>query len=185
MTARPNLGLRPPPRSLSANLQRPSATPSSPSRRSNDTFADVTFDSPDAVLPRQTTTLSKAAGSRLKLELETSSDPPATLAAEASKPARELLPVWRPPRGRPQLHFDVRQPVAQDGDSAVAAIHPVPLPERPVRHPRPIRETPRGEPGNAQKKDARPKPYILEAPAAAARYSPNGMLLSPRSLTAG
>lgn len=178
MTARPNVGQRPPPRSLSANLlQRPTASPS-PSRRSNDTFTDVTFEGPDAVIPRYVLP-PKVAGSRLKLE--TSQDSLDAAAGESLKSSLEVPPVWKPPRGRPQLHFDVPSisnpgpRAAQDGDRADVAISPMPLPVRPGYHPRPAVGKPRGEPAIVQKKDARPKPYVLEVPAAASRYSPNGM----------
>ena len=179
MTARPNVGQRPPPRSLSANLlQRPSA-PSSPSRRNIDSLADVSFDGPDVVLGRYGLP-SRSGGSRLKLE--TSRDSQNVVSAEPSKAASEVPPIWRPPRGRPLLHFDVPSVshlaprAAQEGGRTEVAINPMPLPVRPGQHPRPSLNRARAEPGNPQKKDARPKPYILEVPPAAARFSPSGML---------
>jgi mediator of RNA polymerase II transcription subunit 12 len=182
MTTRPNLGQRPPSRSLSANLLQRPAAPSSPSRRSTDTLVDVTFEGPDAVLPRYGLP-PRNAGSRLKLE--TSRDSPSATTGESTKSSLQVPPVWKPPRGRPQLHFDVpsiRNPgprTAQEGDRAEVVINPMPLPVRPGHHPRPTGDRTRVEPGNTQKKDARPKPYILEVPAAAARYSPNSMFPMP------
>lgn len=179
MTSRPNVGQRPPPRSLSANLLQRPAAPPSPSRRNHDTYADVTFDGPDAVLPRYGLP-PKMAGSRLKLETSRDSQS-ADIGETAKSSTLEVPPIWRHPRGRPQLHFDVPSisnpgpRAAQDGDRPDGAINPMPLPIRPGHHPRPTVDRPRGEPTNAQKKDSRPKPYTLEVPAAAARYSQNGM----------
>lgn len=178
MTSRPNVGQRPPPRSLSANLLQRPAAPPSPSRRNHDTYADVTFDGPDAVLPRYGLP-PKMAGSRLKLETSRDSQS-ADIGETAKSSTLEVPPIWRHPRGRPQLHFDVPSisnpgpRAAQDGDRPDGAINPMPLPIRPGHHPRPTVDRPRGEPANAQKKDSRPKPYTLEVPAAAARYSQNG-----------
>lgn len=186
MTARPNLGQRPPPRSLSANLLQRPAVPSPPARKGGDAFADVTFDGPDAVLPRYTLH-PQSAGSRLKLETShDAQEAPAGDLAKAPSSSLEVPPIWRHPRGRPQLHFDVpsisnpRPRSAQaTGDHAEVAITPMPLPLRPGHHPHPTADRRRGEPGSALKKDARPKPYVLEVPAVAARYSQGGASPNP------
>ena len=184
MTTRPNAGQRPPPKSLSANLLQRPAAPPSPAKRSGDTFADVAFEGPDAVLPRYGLP-PRTAGSRLKLETSSRDSQGATTSEPLKSSSLEVPPIWRPPRGRPQLHFDVPSisnpgpRAAQEGDRAEVVITPMPLPVRPGHHPRPATSRPRGESGNPQKKDARPKPYVLEVPAAAARYSPNGMLPTP------
>ena len=120
------------------------------------------------------------AGSRLKLETMRDSQT-AAIGETAKSSTLEVPPVWRPPRGRPQLHFDVPSisnsgpRAVQEGDRTGVAINPMPLPIRPGHHPRPTVDRPRGEPGSAQKKDSRPKPYTLEVPAAAARYAESGM----------
>lgn len=182
MTARPSVGQRLPPKSLSANLLQRTSSPSSPSKRSNDSPADVPFDGPDVALQRYGGA-PRNGGSRLKLETSRDSQE-AVCGSETAKAPAEAPHIWRPPRGRPQLHFDVPSVsnpgprAAQEGTAAEVAINPMPLPVRPGKHLRPSLSRPRREPGNLQKKDARPKPYILEVPAAAARYSPGGMLRS-------
>jgi mediator of RNA polymerase II transcription subunit 12 len=60
-------------------------------------------------------------------------------------------------------------------------IRPMPLPARPGQHAPPAVDKARTTLGSSAKKDARPKPYILEVPAAAPHYSPNG-LSEPSSL---
>lgn len=90
---------------------------------------------------------------------------------------------WRPslpPRGQPQLPFDLPSAsnlsprAAQEGAQNESVIKPMPLPMRPGQHAPPTAEKPRPIQGSTTKKDARPKPYVLEVPAAAPRYPPNG-----------
>lgn len=188
------MGQRLPPRSLSANVLQRSAAPSSLAKKGGDTFADVTFDGPDAVLPRYALQR-QSVGSRLKLEISQDAQvTPAGDLAKAPSSSLEAPPIWRHPRGRPQLHFDVpsisnpRSRSAQGaGDHSEVAMTPMPLPLRPGHHPRPAPDRRRGEPAGAVKKDARPKPYVLEVPGAAARYSQGGtfpiLLLNPDILT--
>ena len=188
MTSRPSLGgpQRQPQRSLSANIiQRPPPNrtlsqqfpPSSPVRRNNEGLGEGSFEASD-VAPGRYGTLPRE-GSRLKLEI--GKDSRTSSFIESPRPA-ELTPTWRPsqpPRGRPQLHFDVPSisnlspRLAQDGGGNEAIIKPMPLPMRPGLHLSPAIEKTR--PTFVVKKDARPKPFTLETPAAAPHYSPNGM----------
>lgn len=119
-------------------------------------------------------------GSRLKLEVSKDSTPSLV---ESPKPTPAATPTWGPsvpPRGRPQLHFDVPREsnlsprAAQEGGQNTTPLKPMPLPVRPGQHVPPAVEKGRSAPVNAAKKDGRPKPYTLEVPAAASRYSPNG-----------
>lgn len=143
---------------------------------------DLTFDGSDTALGRYGT-IPRNGGSRLKLEISKDAKNPDLV--ESPKPAPDAAPTWRPslpPRGRPQLHFDVpsisnRSPrAAQEGGQNETTIKPVPLPVRPGQHAPPALDRSRTAPGTSGKKDARPKPYILEVPAAAPHYPPNGML---------
>jgi len=93
-----------------------------------------------------------------------------------------------PPRGRPQLHFDVPSVsnlsprTAQEVGNNEVIIKPMPLPVRPGQHAPPHLDKMRVAPGNAAKKDARPKPYVLEVPTSAPHYSVNGVLNLPIAL---
>ncbi|KAF4624814.1 hypothetical protein G7Y89_g13353 [Cudoniella acicularis] len=189
MTTRPTLGHRQPPqRSLSTTnvVQRPpphrtlsQQFPStSPARRGNETFVDLTFEGSEAV-PGRYGTIPRM-GSQLRLEILDSSN--AEL-VQSPKPAAEATPTYRtpiPPRGRPQLHFDVPSVstlsprAAQDGVQNEVAIKPMPLPMRPGQHAPPSSGKSRVAMTSSAKKDARPKPYTLEVPTIAPRYPPNG-----------
>ena len=187
MTSRPSLGgtQRQPQRSLSSNIiQRPPPNrtlsqqfpPSSPVRRNNEGFGDASFEASD-VAPARFGTLPRE-GSRLKLEIGKDSRTPTLV--ESPRPA-DLTPTWRPPqppRGRPQLHFDVPSisnlspRPAQDAGGSEVIIKPMPLPARPGLHvPPPVEKA---RPVLVAKKDVRPKPFHLETPAAAPHYSSNG-----------
>jgi mediator of RNA polymerase II transcription subunit 12 len=188
MTSRPSVGRQPPQRSLSSTnaIQRPPPhrslsqqfSSSSPTRRGNEGCADLTFDG-DAALGRHGPRIGT---SRLRVEI--SKDSKASEMVESPKPISDATPTWRPslpPRGRPQLHFDVPsvsnlspRPTQEEGQSEIT-IKPMPLPVRPGQHTPPCSEKLRSTPSNAAKKDARPKPYVLEVPAAAPHYSSNGM----------
>jgi mediator of RNA polymerase II transcription subunit 12 len=145
-------------------------------------LGELAFDGSDALgrygnIPRN-------GGSRLKLEISKTPQNPALV--ESPKAASVATPTWKPlipPRGRPQLHSDVPsvshlspRPV-QDGASTEVPPKPVPLPVRPGKHIPPLPEKSRAAPIHVVKKDVRPKPYILEVPAAAPHYSPNGIPL--------
>ncbi|RDL31522.1 Transcription mediator subunit Med12 [Venustampulla echinocandica] len=195
MTTRPPLGQRQPPqRSLSATnaVQRPPAnhrslpqqsSSSSPTRRGNETFVDLTYDGADPVGGRYgaATTVPRNGGSRLKLEI---SDSGTDSQAESPKPAPDVAPIWRPsapPRGRPRTHFDVLNAsslgfrAGQDGLQGDAQVKPMPLPVRPRQHAPPVSGGKLLEKsGSPARKDGRPKPYTLEVPPAAPRYPPNG-----------
>jgi mediator of RNA polymerase II transcription subunit 12 len=191
MTSRPTLGQRQPPqRSLSSTnvIQRPPAhrtlsqqlTSSPPTRRNNEGFVDLTFEGAEAAQGRYGT-IPRMGGSRLRLEI---SDTSAMDLVESPKPAADLTPTWRPsipPRGRPQLHFDVPNSsnlsprAAPEGGQLETTIKPMPLPIRPGQHAPPTSEKVRVVQGTSAKKDARPKPYTLETPALAPRYPSNGM----------
>jgi mediator of RNA polymerase II transcription subunit 12 len=193
MTTRPpSVGRQPPQRSLSSTnaIQRPPPhrtlsqqySSSSPTRRGNDGFVDLTFDGDPGLRHGQ-----RIGASRLRVEI--SKDSKNTDMVESPKPTSAIAtPTWRPslpPRGRPQLHFDVPSVSnlsprpAQDGGQSEVTIKPMPLPVRPGRHALLISEKSRSTPGNSAKKDARPKPYVLETPAAAPHYFLNGTLDSP------
>jgi mediator of RNA polymerase II transcription subunit 12 len=161
MTSRPTASQRQPPhRPLTSAtlLQRPPLPPF-PSRRNHD------------------------AASRLQLDLSKDSKKPGLV--DTTSPAK---PTWKPsipPRGRPKLHFDVPSVRnvgrAQEGGPHGPPIKPMPLPARPGQRAPPALDKARSVQGNSAKKDARLKPYVLEVPAAAPRYSPNGMS-NPSSL---
>ncbi|CAL3968079.1 unnamed protein product [Diplocarpon coronariae] len=186
MTARPSVGRQPPQRSLSATgvLQRPPPlrthsqqyASSSPTRRGSDALVDVTWEGEARHGPR-------IGASRLRLEIST--DARQTGAVESPQPSSTATPTSRPlvpPRGRPHLHSDVPATTpshprgAPEGGQPAGAIKPMPLPVRPGQHAPPRSEKPRPlpPPTSTAKKDARPKPYTLEVPAAAPRYPPNG-----------
>ncbi|CZS98208.1 related to SRB8-DNA-directed RNA polymerase II holoenzyme and Srb10 CDK subcomplex subunit [Rhynchosporium agropyri] len=182
MTTRP-MGRQPPQRSLSSTAaihQRPPPnrtqsqqfTSSSPTRRGNDGgLVDLALDG-DVARPRIGT-------SRLRVEISTDSkqaDGP-----DSSRPSSAATPTWRPslpPRGRTQLHFNVPSVLisraAQEGGHQDSTIKPMPLPVRPGQHVPPPARKERPLPTSTSKKDARPKPYTLEVPAIAPRYTPNG-----------
>ncbi|KAG0650574.1 Mediator of RNA polymerase II transcription subunit 12 [Hyphodiscus hymeniophilus] len=185
MTSRPLGSRQAPQRSLSSNLiQRPPPQrtpsqqffPSSPARRNHEAFGDLTIDGSDAGRGGNTP---RNGGSRLKLEISKDSTPSLV---ESPAPTSDATPTWRPsapPRGRPQLHFDVpsisnRSPRATQGGQTPTPIKPMPLPVRPGQHAPPAVDKTRAAPANNAKKDARPKPYTLEVPAAAPHYLPNG-----------
>lgn len=181
MTSRPSVGRQAPQRSLSSTnaLQRPAPhrtlsqqfSSSSPTRRGNEGF-DLAFDGHGL----------RVGTSRLRVEI--SKDSKTSEMVESPKPISDATPTWRPslpPRGRPQLHFDVPSVSnlsprpAQEASQVEATIKPMPLPARPGQHPPPSPEKSRFATSNTARKDARPKPYVLDVPAAAPHYSPNGM----------
>ena len=185
MSSRPNLGgsraLQRSSSMTSAAHNRPAPnrtlsqqfSSSSPTRQG---FVDLTFDG-DGTLGRHAPRIGT---SRLRVEI--SKDSRASETVESPKPASDTTPTWRPslpPRGRPQLHFDVPSVSnlsprpAQDGGHNEVMIKPMPLPVRP-RHAPPSSQKTRSAPNNTAKKDARPKPYVLEVPADAPHYSPDG-----------
>lgn len=180
MTTRPGRQ----PRAVSFTNQRPPPlrTPSqqysssSPTRRSNEGFVDLTPEGGDAALARP-----RIGTSRLRVEI---SDSTHADLHESPKPVSGVNPTWRPslpPHGRPHLHFDVpsishpKVQSAQDGGHGETMIKPVPLPVRPGQYAPPNSEKQRQLPPNIVKKDVRPKPYTLEVPTAAPRYSPHGL----------
>lgn len=188
MTSRPPVQQR----SLSNNnvLQRPPQHrsvsqqfhSSSPSRRNNESFVDLTFEGSDGTQSRFGSA-SKTGGSRLKLEI--TKDPKSSSLTESPKPILDAPPPWKPSaplRGRPQLHTDVSSnpssSAAQDGHNEILPVRPMPMPVRPGQHPPLNVDKFRVASGSVVKKDARPKPYTLEVPAAAPHYAPNGMLKS-------
>ncbi|KAH7333493.1 RNA polymerase-like protein II mediator complex component Srb8 [Rhexocercosporidium sp. MPI-PUGE-AT-0058] len=181
MTTRP-VGRQPPQRSLSSTgaiHQRPPPhrthsqqfTSSSPTRRGNDGgFVDLTVDG-ELSRPRIGT-------SRLRVEIST--DAKQADVVESPRPSSTATPTWKPalpPRGRPQLHFDVPSVInprsAQEGGQHDITIKPMPLPARPGQYAPPLSGKQRPLPTNPNKKDARPKPYTLEVPPMAPHYSPN------------
>lgn len=143
---------------------------------------DLSSDGTDAA-PGRYGTIPRNGGSRLKLEISKEAKNPILI--ESPKPTSVATPTWRPsvpPRGRPQLHFDVPSVshlsphMAQDGVE-IDAIKSMPLPVRPGQYVPPPREKVRIASGSSGKKEARPKPYVLEVPTAAPHYSPNGTFI--------
>lgn len=152
---------------------------SSPTRRANDGLVDLTLDGDTAGrhAPRIGT-------SRLRLEVSTDSkstvvDSPAPI-SDATSSWKPSLPLLPPPRGRPMLHFDVPSVSnlsprpSQDGAHDEPTIKPMPLPIRPGQHAPPASAKSRPAAGTTVRKDARPKPYVLEVPTLAPQYPPNG-----------
>ncbi|CAD6447866.1 23e34830-c2a0-4824-b86a-9131de662131 [Sclerotinia trifoliorum] len=188
MTTKPLVGSqaqRQSQRSLNSNItSRPSPqrslSSSSPTRRYNEALIDLTLDVPDSTSARYGQT-SRTGGSRLKQEISNESGSSSQTEKSGSGPSnirssRQTLP----PRGRPQLHSDVRHTRAprssltSDQNYNQVFARPFPLPVRPGRHAPPFVEKPSSSIGISGKKDARPKPFVLEIPPAAPSYSPNG-----------
>ncbi|KAE8440774.1 hypothetical protein EG329_006591 [Mollisiaceae sp. DMI_Dod_QoI] len=152
-------------------------TSSSPTRRANDGLVDLTLDGDAAGrhAPRIGT-------SRLRLEVSTDSK---SAVVESPAPISDTTSAWKPsfplpPRGRPMLHFDVPSvsnlsPRPSQGGQDESTIKPMPLPIRPGQHALPISGKSRPRAGASLKKDARPKPYVLEVPILAPHYLPNGL----------
>jgi mediator of RNA polymerase II transcription subunit 12 len=193
MTTRPSVGRQPPQRSVSTTnaIQRPpphrslsQQFASSSPRRVPENFVDLTFDG-DAALGRHGP---RIGSSRLRVEISTDAKPADIY--ESPNPASASTPTWKPalpPRGRPQLHFDVPSVSnlsphpSQDGAQNEATIKPMPLPVRPGKHTSLTIDRTRTSTAGSVKKDVRPKPYVLETPTAAPRYAPNGRFQSTGS----
>ncbi|TGO16465.1 hypothetical protein BTUL_0028g00670 [Botrytis tulipae] len=168
----PNITSRPSPqRSLSST---------SPTRRHNEALIDLTLDVPDSTSARYGQT-SRAGGSRLKQEISNESRSSVQADASSLVPSnstsnRQLLP----PRGRPQLHSDVlrmrasKSILPSDQNHSQTPAKPFAFPVRPGKYPPPSLDRPSPSIGPTGKRDARPKPFVLEVPLAAPSYSPNG-----------
>lgn len=152
---------------------------SSPTRKPNDGLVDLTLDGDSAGRHAP-----KIGTSRLRLEVSTDSK---SAAVSSPAPRSDGTASWRPsiplpPRGRPILHFDVPSVgnlsprPSQDGGADEPLIKPMPLPVRPGQHPPPTSSRSRPQAGASLKKDARPRPYVLEVPTIAPHYPPNGLL---------
>lgn len=189
MTTKPLVGSqaqRQSQRSLNSNItSRPSPQRSlsstSPTRRHNEALIDLTLDVPDSTSARYGQT-SRAGGSRLKQEI--SNDSRSSIQADESSLApsnsisnRQSLPS----RGRPQLHSDIlrmrasKSILLSDQTHSQTPAKPFAFPVRPGQHPPPSLGRPSPSIGPTGKRDARPKPFVLEVPLAAPSYSPNGM----------
>lgn len=190
MTGRPLLGQRPTrPSSTNTIPQRPPSHrtlsqqfPSGSAARrgsGNEGFVDLTLESDAA---GRYGTVPRMGSSRLRLEISESSND----SVASPKQNSDATTPWRtsvPPRGRPQLHFDVPNSSNPGlGASQQEAAHnevnikAMPLPVRPGQHAPPTAEKARPALGSSAKKEGRPKPYSLEVPTLAPRYPPNGML---------
>ncbi|ATZ45416.1 Bcsrb8 [Botrytis cinerea B05.10] len=188
MTTKPLVGSqaqRQSQRSLNSNItSRPSPQRSlsstSPTRRHNEALIDLTLDVPDSTSARYGQT-SRAGGSRLKQEI--SNDSRSSVQADESSLApsnsisnRQSLPS----RGRPQLHSDIlrmrasKSILLSDQTHSQTPAKPFAFPVRPGQHPPPSLGRPSPSIGPTGKRDARPKPFVLEVPLAAPSYSPNG-----------
>ncbi|CAM1502152.1 Fc.00g041360.m01.CDS01 [Cosmosporella sp. VM-42] len=178
MTSRTPMGQpRPPQRTVSASslsVQRPPQQrtlsqqypPPSPVRRDS-SFIDLTGDLNDGA-PNRYNSTPRRGGSRLKLELsnDNNSGPyPATESPQSMTPSR-MLPV-PDPMDTGNMSPAMSRASQQDADNP-----PLPMPKRrpPVSQPT---STPRvTAPAPAPvKKDSRPKPYTIETPSVAPRYS--------------
>lgn len=188
MTTRPPVGRQAPQRSVSSTnvIQRPPPQRSlsqqvpSPTRRGTESFVDLMGDGDTGRhAPRIGT-------SRLRLEIST--DSKVADSYESPKPSSASTPTFKPsmpPRGRPQLPntSNLSPRPSQDGMQNEVATKPMPVPLRPGKHAPPPAERPRPPITNTAKKDVRPKPYTLEVPAAAPRYTPNGQHISSTSMS--
>ena len=193
MTSRPPLGVqqRPPQHKLSGPSlsQRPAAhprpplphqqyPPSSPVRKDAGFYDFSPVDAGDGAPPRHG--LQRRGGSRLKLELShdsTDSIPHVAIsdspnAVESSKPftpSRIMPTTDSSDMGDMSPHLSTHP---QTADTDV----PLPMPRRPVAGfaaSTPRREAP-APTVPSSKKDTRPKPFSIEPPAAAPRYSAHG-----------
>ncbi|PQE15191.1 transcription mediator subunit Med12 protein [Rutstroemia sp. NJR-2017a WRK4] len=166
-----------------ASIGRPSPhrslSSTSASRRHNENTIDLTVDVPDFASARYGS--SSRTGSRLKQELL--NDPNGSGQSEIHGGGSSSLLFGRPPlpmRGRPQLHSDLQKSRPSNIGILPEQTHShtpaklMPLPVRPGRHPPPPIEKFSTSQTNHNKKDIRPKPYVLEVPAAAPSYTPNG-----------
>ncbi len=200
MTSRPPLGIqRQPQRSLSVPglSSRPTTYrslsqnhQSSPTIRTEN-YVDLTFDGSDASQTRNN--LSKIGRSRLNIEI--SKDPKNTTVVPSSSKGSEVASDLRslpPPRGKPTLQFsaDLDAPDYFDFENTPSAPSsarrfeksssqvPLPLPKRPAQAiPSSVQRHKVDSRRSGPRRDARPKPYVLEVPSSAPRYPPNGMLV--------
>ncbi|KAF7560740.1 hypothetical protein G7046_g3391 [Stylonectria norvegica] len=176
MTSRTPMGVqpRPPQRSVSSSslsVQRPphhrtlsqQYLPASPVRKET-SFIDLTGDSNDVPSSRHVPT-PRRGGSRLKLELsnDNSSGPLSTTGSpQILTPSRTLV---ADPMDIGNTSPAVSRTSQQDPDNP-----PMPMPKRRPPASQPT-STPRSAPtAPAPKKDAKPKPYVVEIPPAAPRY---------------
>ncbi|KAF7867209.1 hypothetical protein EAF04_005292 [Stromatinia cepivora] len=188
MTTKPLVGSqaqRQSQRSLNSNItSRPSPqrtlSSTSPTRRYNEALIDSTLDVPDPTSVRYGQA-SRTGGSRLKQEISNESRSSSQTETLSSGPSNIISSRQTPPpRGRPQLHSDVlrtrapRSSLTSDENYNQIFTRPFPLPVRPGRHASPFVEKQGSSIGSSGKKDARPKPFVLEIPPAAPSYSPNG-----------
>jgi mediator of RNA polymerase II transcription subunit 12 len=189
MTSRPPAGIqRQPQRSLSGTgiLQRPTPqrtlsqqySSSAPTRKS-DNLVDLTADG--SQLGRFGS--SRPGGSRLKLELSQATKD-VSFVMDSPK-ATEIESSLLSHRGRPKLQFEGDRPQLQGvhdlstlssirGVENITPQTPMPLPTRPAHG---VPSVVRGQlvaPTPSAKKDARPKPYVLEVPSVAPQYSSSG-----------
>jgi mediator of RNA polymerase II transcription subunit 12, fungi type len=159
-----------------------------PSTKKVENYIDLTLDDSELLRGRpvgsdgSATTPSRISGSRLKLEVPNN----AVKFSESPNVLDRLPDSQLPPlilRGRPKLQFQGQSQLqgAKDaplissirGGENITVQIPLPMPIRPGQGARcPLRERPSQI--SAHKKDARPKPYILEVPSTAPRYPPNG-----------
>ncbi|KAF7960525.1 hypothetical protein EAE96_000205 [Botrytis aclada] len=188
MTTKPLVGSqaqRQSQRSLNSNItSRPSPQRSlsstSPTRRHNEALIDLTLDVPDSTSARYGQT-SRAGGSRLKQEISNESRSSVQADASGLVPSNFMSNrQFLPPRGRPQLHSDVlrmrasKSILPSDQNHGQTPAKPFAFPVRPGQHPPPSLDRPSPSIGPTGKRDARPKPFVLEVPSAAPSYSPNG-----------
>jgi mediator of RNA polymerase II transcription subunit 12, fungi type len=180
---------KPPPLRALSQLYHPS-----PSTKRNENYVDLSLEGPESVHGRcvesdgSATTPSRISGSRLKLELSRDLNDAAQHndfpnPHESPQESQLLRPVSR---GRPKFQFQGNRPQLQGasdvpllssirGGENITAQMSLPMPRRPSQN---VRCSPRerAPPASVLKKDARPKPYILEVPSAAPRCPPNGRL---------
>ena len=177
---------RPPQRTLSGSSlsgQRPSQPqrtlsqqhlPASPARKdatasssaSSSSYVDLTGEAPDSTTARQLGT-PKRAGSKLRLEV--SSNSVTWPVAEVASPQSQSTPVQALPLSE-TTDGDHQSPALSKASQHDPDNPPMPMPKRrprPQQLPHPASRT---EPAPVPtKKDSRPKPYVVEVPAAAPR----------------
>lgn len=187
MTSRTPIGVqpRPPQRTLSSSgltVQRPTQQrtlsghylPQSPAHKDN--LIDLTIDANDvAVAQNRYGTVPRRGGSRLKLELSSndyappiSSQPGISESPQALTPSQSLTL-----RNDSSSLVDMNSPASSKSQPIDADNPRMPMPKRRPRFVLPA--TPQPSPAataSTPKKDARPKPYVMETPTAAPRYPP-------------
>ncbi|KAL2015051.1 hypothetical protein VTK56DRAFT_6423 [Thermocarpiscus australiensis] len=172
----PSLSQRPPPHQRVLSKQH--HPPPSPVRKDTGFYDLSPADSSDGASGRHG--MQRRGGSRLKLEISHDSADSITHAEFSESPnAVEASKPFTPSRMMPADSSDVEDLSPHLSASLQTADHdtPLPMPQRPLGFSAsmPRREVPPTA-ANAARRDTRPKPFSLEVPAAAPRYSTHANL---------